>query len=361
MSGNEGHGTKKTLASVSERSTVLWWQVMFWVPDNAVATRFFNSRGTTGSTINATEGDYNNSSTPLVTNIPHDIELVAKMGDPEGEVMELPSENTMIREFKCIGWRATGDCSPNGQRMPENDLNCSTLIPKTVSGYCEIEDTNSHERFRVMKRTCSTIKGGVVLRCSDAPGFANFRARAQVAVSLTRETGFSLPNIEVNAQTPTRGIVMVVYPALVASAYATIRLLRDVLGCKLPVEIWFSPDEMKKNPGSFTPLRTLGNKTGNITFREINTNGEPIRFESKIFAIYNSGFEQVLFLDADNAPVRDPSFLFETPEFVKMGAIFWPDYWHPKNTMFYINPDSLLWQLLDMPFIDMFEQESGQL
>ncbi|OWZ10220.1 hypothetical protein PHMEG_00016960 [Phytophthora megakarya] len=68
-----------------------------------------------------------------------------------------------------------------------------------------------------------------------------------------------------------------------------------------------------------------------------------------------------MFLDAENSPVRGPSFLFETPRFVKMGTVFWPNYWHPKNTMFYINPDSLLWQLLDMPFIDMFEQESGQL
>ncbi|KAF4132216.1 putative Mannosyltransferase [Phytophthora infestans] len=44
-----------------------------------------------------------------------------------------------------------------------------------------------------------------------------------------------------------------------------------------------------------------------------------------------------------------------------MGAVFWPDYWHPQNTMFYINSESVVWQLLDMPFVDMFEQESGQL
>ncbi|EEY67865.1 uncharacterized protein PITG_18263 [Phytophthora infestans T30-4] len=111
---------------------------------------------------------------------------------------------------------------------------------------------------------------------------------------------------------------MVVYPALVASAYATFRLLRDVLGCKLPIEIWFSPDEIRKTPGSLAPLHTL-NQTAT------------------------------------------GDFLFKTPEFVKMGAVFWPDYWHPQNTMFYINSESVVWQLLDMPFVDMFEQESGQL
>ncbi|KAG6966090.1 hypothetical protein JG687_00005037 [Phytophthora cactorum] len=264
--------------------------------------------------------------------------------------MDLPSSETKIRRFKCLGWRATTECSFDGPPNPQNDLNCSNSIPKQASGYCEVEDIDTRERFRVMKRSCANTKSGAVFRCSDAPGFANFRVKAQLAVAQTKKSGFALPNVGAQSQSPSQGIVMVVYPALVASAYATIRLLRDVLGCKLPIEIWFSPDEMRKTPGSLTPLQKLNQTTtGDVIFREINTNGRPIRFE------------QVLFLDADNAPVRDPSFLFETPEFVKMGAVFWPDYWHPQNTMFYINTESLVWQLLDTPFVDMFEQESGQL
>ncbi|KAG7381638.1 hypothetical protein PHYPSEUDO_005796 [Phytophthora pseudosyringae] len=210
-----------------------------------------------------------------------------------------------------------------------------------------------------MKRSCAKTEGGAVFRCSDAPGFANFRAEAQLSVAPAQEPDFALPNVGGQLQSPSRGIVMGVYPTLVASAYATVRMLRDVLDCKLPIEIWFSPDEMSKTSRSLTPLQTLGQNStaGSLLFREIETNGKPIRFEAKIHAIYNSGFEQVLFLDADNAPVRDPSFLFETPEFVKMGAVFW----HPKNTMFYIDSDSLVWELLGMPFVDMFEQESGQI
>ncbi|KAF4132218.1 putative Mannosyltransferase [Phytophthora infestans] len=84
-------------------------------------------------------------------------------------------------------------------------------------------------------------------------------------------------------------------------------------------------------------------------------------FNTKIYAIYNSKFEQILFLDADNVPVKDPSYLFKTLEFEKTGAIFWPDFWHPGRTIFAINQTSLVWQLLDTPFVDMNEQESGQL
>jgi hypothetical protein len=36
-------------------------------------------------------------------------------------------------------------------------------------------------------------------------------------------------------------------------------------------------------------------------------------------------FRQVLLLDADNVPVVDPTFLFQTPELRETGAVFWPD------------------------------------
>lgn len=213
-----------------------------------------------------------------------------------------------------------------------------------------------------MKRTCADTFRGASIRCSDAPGFANFRANAQVAVDKALAPGYALPNTNRTDPKLRQGIVIVVYPELVASTYATVRALRDELGCSLPIEIWLRRDEMNKVPGVLEPLWDLArNKSGGeITFQAIR-HQHALQFNSKIYAIYHSKFEQVLFLDADNVPVRDPSYLFSTPEFVKTGAVFWPDFWHPGQTIFFINPSSLVWQLLDMPFVDMFEQESGQL
>ncbi|KAL4092647.1 hypothetical protein PRIC1_011638 [Phytophthora ramorum] len=171
---------------------------------------------------------------------------------------------------------------------------------------------------------------------------------------------FTLPNVVKTEPAHRDGIVMVVYPKLLASAYATIRVLRDVLGCRLPIEIWFRPDEVKLNDGMLAPLRHLASTESNITFQEIS-DPQSKRFFAKVHAIYHSFFDRVLFLDADNVPVRDPSFLFESPEFIKTGAIFWPDFWHPRSTLFNIHAKSLLWELLDMESVDMFEQESGQL
>ncbi|POM68153.1 Hypothetical protein PHPALM_15720, partial [Phytophthora palmivora] len=175
------------------------------------------------------------------------------------------------------------------------------------------------------------------------------------------KAGFELPNVKAGSPS-SDGIVMVVYPKLIASAYATIRTLRDMLGCKLPIEIWFRQDEIDRAPRSLSPLQHLAqNKSvSSIVFRVIN-DSRAVRFGAKVFALYNSDFERILFLDADNVPVRDPAYLFETPEFEKTGAVFWPDYWHPHYTIFHLHGDSLLWELLDLPYIDMFEQESGQL
>ncbi|KAE9012684.1 hypothetical protein PF005_g9923 [Phytophthora fragariae] len=274
----------------------------------------------------------------------------------------LPSGDTRKRSLKCIGWRNTGDCSPDGPREPHKDLSCYDFVPNNASGYCEVEDTKSGERFRVMRHPCNVLRTRVPFRCINAPAFARFRVQAHTALEKSSAHDFKLPNVAASAQYPRDGIVMVVYPKLVPSAFATIRALRDILHCSLPIEIWFRPDEMELAPEALEPLEHLAKNTtiGKISFHPI-TDPTAKRFVAKIYAIYHSVFDRVLFLDADNVPVRDPSFLFDSPEFVQNGAVFWPDFWHPTSTMFGLHSKSLLWELLDMPFVDMFEQESGQL
>ncbi|OWY99024.1 hypothetical protein PHMEG_00030052 [Phytophthora megakarya] len=275
-------------------------------------------------------------------------------------VPDLPSGSMQWRNLTCIGWRATDNCESSGPRNVANDLTCDQEVPDGSSGYCEVQDVNTGEFFRVMRRTCARYKKSQIFRCSEAHEFANYHIEALNAVQTAIDQRFELPSDTNGANR--EGIVMVVYPKLIASAYATIRTLRDVLGCRLPIEIWFRQDEVDRVPRSLSPLQQLAqNKSvSNIVFREIN-DSHAVRFGAKVFALYNSGFERILFLDADNVPVRDPAYLFKTPEFEKTGAVFWPDYWHPHYTIFNLHGDSLLWELLDMPYVDMFEQESGQL
>jgi alpha 1,2-mannosyltransferase len=284
------------------------------------------------------------------------------------DTLLLPKGETKPRSLKCLGWRSTGGCSPYGPRNPENDFSCTKLVPYGHSGYCEVEDTETGERFRVMRRYCSSSKWDTSFRCADASNFVNFHYKAREAADEALAPGFALPNVvaenasDEQGQQQRDGIVMVVYPKLVPSAYATIKTLREVLGCRLPIEIWYRNAEMNADPNAMKPLTALAadNETSTISFHEI-TDWHAAGYGTKVFAIYNSFFERILFLDADNVPTRDPTFLFSSPEFVENGAVFWPDFWHPGRTIFNIHAQSLLWELIDMPFINMFEQESGQI
>ena len=48
------------------------------------------------------------------------------------------------------------------------------------------------------------------------------------------------------------------------------------------------------------------------------------RYQIKAFAILLSSFKEVLYIDADNFPVVDPSVLFDLPLYQQHGALFWP-------------------------------------
>ena len=173
----------------------------------------------------------------------------------------------------------------------------------TQSGYCEVEDKLTKERFSVMKRYCRPESQ---FRCLDAQNFASFPVLVNQSMNKALVPSFALPNVG-KGGTGSKGIVMVVYPKIVPSAYASIRVQRDVLRCDLPIELWYRKNEMDEVPGSIAPLRQFAVLRGGISFHEIDDNKA-----TGFSAIYHSYFEKVLFLDSDNVPVRDPSFLFGT-------------------------------------------------
>ncbi|ETP53108.1 hypothetical protein F442_01956 [Phytophthora nicotianae P10297] len=277
-------------------------------------------------------------------------------------VKMLPAGEMKQRRLKCVGWRATSHCTPHGPRDPKSDKGCYNVVPNSASGYCEVEDQDTGELFRVMKRYCSSLRYDATFRCIESPSFVKYPVESVEVAEKALATGFTLPNVIDSPVKPRDGIIMVVYPKLIASAYATIRNLRTVLNCRLPIEIWYREQEIRAGSEALSPLMELANSSeaGEISFHKISDNWAT-GFGAKVFAVYNSFFERVLFLDADNVPARDPAYLFDAPEFLDTGAIFWPDFWHPGHTIFNIHGQSLLWEVLGTSFVNSFEQESGQL
>ena len=152
-----------------------------------------------------------------------------------------------------------------------------------------------------------------------------------------------------------RGVVMAAGgPKFQICAWVAIRMLRTV-GCTLPIEVlYLGPAEYN---AAWAELVRPYDVTC-IDAHEVRKQYPHARlygWELKPYAIQHSRFREVLFLDADNVPVRAPSFLFETPQFQQYGAIFWPDFGR-------LGRDRLAWLVFgNIPYRDEPEVESGQI
>lgn len=294
--------------------------------------------------------------------------------------------------LRCLGWKQTENCDPDAPVVSNRNRTCDQYVRGAVPGYCLMVDEDTGEELRIMRTTCDSIRPDVVFTCRHAGEFADFQfavnslakklrvvgSNSTKQLNSTNFGGSNASTIVKNTSTlpvanqvnATDGVVMVIYPKLLVSALASIRVLRSSLNSSLPIEMWYSPAEMHDENVTVEQLEWLmrngSTEETHLYLRQLPTEDPRYHnritgFNTKVFAITHSQFDNVLFLDADNVPVRDPRYLFATREFREFGAIFWPDFWHPDHTIFNVNSASLLWELLDMPYVDMFEQESGQL
>ena len=136
-------------------------------------------------------------------------------------------------------------------------------------------------------------------------------------------------------------------------AWVCVNMLRKQ-GCRLPIELWYlNAAEMKDTMRKL--IEPLGVTC--INAQEVRKL-YPVRilngWEIKAFALLHSAFQEVLLLDADNVPVVDPTFLFETKQFQDAGAIFWPDFGR-------LEPSRSIWGLTGVMYRDEPEFESGQI
>ena len=114
------------------------------------------------------------------------------------------------------------------------------------------------------------------------------------------------------------------------NAWVCIRMLRR-LGCRLPIELWhLGKKEVDETMNAL--LRPYGVECVDAAKLRRRHPARILKgWELKSYAILHCRFREVLFLDADNVPVRDPEFLFDTPQFRETGAVFWPDYHGPGH------------------------------
>jgi hypothetical protein len=141
-------------------------------------------------------------------------------------------------------------------------------------------------------------------------------------------------------------------------AFACANILRNV-GCKLPIEFWYLDEyEMDNSMKQICDKFDINYvnaaqycKNNNLSPRILNG------WELKPFATLHSSFKEVLYLDADNIPVKDPTYLFEYKQYKDLGAIFWPDL--PPNRRKEWLP-AICWNNVGLEYRDEPDFETGQ-
>jgi len=156
-----------------------------------------------------------------------------------------------------------------------------------------------------------------------------------------------------------RGIVLcgggnVYFPCI----WICVRMMRN-FGCTLPIELWHrGPHEMTDEMKALIEPYDVVCRQSFAVAREF-----PVRrldgWELKPYAILNSRFAEVLYIDADNVVVRNPEFLFETAIYKNTGSLFWQDLPNDTSGLSYLKDSA--WDLLGLPFRDEPLFESGQL
>jgi hypothetical protein len=163
-----------------------------------------------------------------------------------------------------------------------------------------------------------------------------------------------------------RGIVIPAGgPRYFTCAWVCIKALRELVGCTLPIEVWYlGPVEMSQP--MIDLLEPLGVECVDALARSAPlSSGDakslpgalervPNGWEVKPYAIIHSRFREVIFIDADNVPVVDPTYLLSSAEYESAGALFWPD-------VYRFDPDNAVWQVFGVPYRDEPAVESGQM
>ncbi|KAI5286749.1 hypothetical protein KEM52_001880 [Ascosphaera acerosa] len=138
----------------------------------------------------------------------------------------------------------------------------------------------------------------------------------------------------------------------------SLHMLRQT-GSTIPVEV-FIADESEYDPFVCDKLLPSMNATC-INLSDVLA-ASPLRdglkkYQFKIFSMLFSSFEDVLFLDADCFPLRDPVDLFDSQVYKDHGLITWPDFWKVLYSPYFFNITNQP-QPADFPYAST---ESGQL
>lgn len=135
------------------------------------------------------------------------------------------------------------------------------------------------------------------------------------------------------------------------NAYVLIHILRRHFRSNCKIELWYlGKKELSPRMQGLLEELEVSCIDASAVFDTTNIDG----WRLKTLAICESRFQNVLLIDADNIPVRDPAEAFDWPHFTSTGALLWPD-------IIDIAPENPIWAICNLRNDFRISAESGQL
>ena len=136
----------------------------------------------------------------------------------------------------------------------------------------------------------------------------------------------------------TSGIVTAAGGEFLPELVVCLRMLRRS-GSVLPVDVYLESSAEYEDYVCETLLPTLNARC--LLLTDMLDDAFPHRhnitkYQLKAFALLHSSFDNVLWLDADEIPLRAPEAHFQAEPFLSRGFVTWPDYWaNTASPLFY--------------------------
>ena len=134
------------------------------------------------------------------------------------------------------------------------------------------------------------------------------------------------------------------------------------LNCQLPIEVFYRNGELStqecqllESSNPFVKTQLIKSHVNDFRDRYGHVKG----WATKIYAILESKYQENLWIDCDNVPVKNPEFLFNDIEYQEKGSMFWRDIVSP-DAYEQLWAGSAAWQVFNVPQNDSEPFEAGQ-
>ena len=230
-----------------------------------------------------------------------------------------------------------GLLAPSISRHPQAPSQCNAAPTSSIPSQFQNLWPYLRHLFDTHKPALETVQKAFPEGQTDSPSFESLnkhlpigRVEAEDARSVHKHLIPNIPTMPQNIFSG-RGVVMLSGGEKLQYAATSLGMLQ-LLGSRLPVELWMLNHTSTKEDWCAelaiqgVACRFISDYVQNAT--------EIFEFahQHTALALLFSSFAEILYLDSDTMPVKNPDNIFDSEAYTNTGAVLWPDFWKPTES-----------------------------